>query len=177
MHHSLSKLTAFLLPFLLSPVLLCCDVSVYFSPSREVLDALLEELDSAEKSVLVCVYTFTSRKLAYSLVNARQRGVDVRVIVDKKSNENNQFAKAGFLMSNGIKVKIISGLKASSPRDWDGIMHNKFAIIDSSTLVTGSMNWTASAVAKNYENLLIMKSCPVSRKYLEEFERLWQQEE
>jgi len=33
-------------------------------------------------------------------------------------------------------------------------MHNKFAIIDKLILVTGSFNWTASAVYGNQENCL-----------------------
>ncbi len=166
--------------FLLILIISCysshsCEIRAFFSPSLELLESVIDELDNAEESISVCMYTFTNRKLAYSLINAKKRGVNIRVILDHKSNENNQYAKGGFLMANGIKVKTVTGLKAENPNDWDGIMHNKFAIIDGKILITGSLNWTASAIAKNYENILILKSCHVIEEYMEEFERLWKE--
>lgn len=159
-----------------SSVFLCCDVSAYFSPSDEVLNVLLGEIDNARNSIDICVYTFTNRKLAFSLIDAKKRGIKVRVILDERSDSNNQFTKGGFLMANGIEVKKISGTKAVRSNDWDGLMHHKFAVIDSNTLITGSLNWTASAITKNHENILILKSCDVIKDYSREFIRLWEKD-
>lgn len=152
-----------------------CEIKVYFSPSMEVLEAIIDVLESAENTIDACVYTFTNRKIAYALVRAHRKGVRIRVIIDKRSNES-QYTKSGFLRANGIDIKIMSGLKASGPRDWDGLMHHKFAVIDDKILLTGSLNWTASAISKNHENLLIMKDCSIAIEFIEEFSRLWEKD-
>ena len=38
-----------------------------------------------------------------------------------------------------------------------GLMHHKFAIIDSRILLNGSFNWTERAVSENCENLVISR--------------------
>ncbi len=52
-------------------------------------------------------------------------------------------------------------------------MHNKFAIIDSGVVITGSYNWTISASNNNQENLLIIESKLVVDNYKNEFNKLW----
>jgi phosphatidylserine/phosphatidylglycerophosphate/cardiolipin synthase-like enzyme len=54
-------------------------------------------------------------------------------------------------------------------------MHNKFAIVDSELLITGSYNWTVGANTKNDENVMIV-DCPyVVEIYQEQFDKLWEQ--
>lgn len=52
-------------------------------------------------------------------------------------------------------------------------MHNKFAIIDSAVVLTGSYNWTVSASNNNQENILIIESKGVVNSYQNEFIKLW----
>jgi len=52
-------------------------------------------------------------------------------------------------------------------------MHNKFAVIDGVTVITGSYNWTNSARKRNDENLLTVNSPALAETYEREFERLW----
>lgn len=52
-------------------------------------------------------------------------------------------------------------------------MHNKFCVIDDEVIITGSYNWTVRADLENDENLLIIHSREIAKKYKEEFERLW----
>jgi cardiolipin hydrolase len=53
-------------------------------------------------------------------------------------------------------------------------MHNKFAIMDENILLTGSFNWTYSAVVKNFENILVTGDAVYLEKYIPEFERMWE---
>ena len=39
----------------------------------------------------------------------------------------------------------------------DGLMHHKFAIVDSTLLLNGSFNWTERAVSENCENVVISR--------------------
>jgi len=54
-------------------------------------------------------------------------------------------------------------------------MHNKFVIIDSQILLSGSFNWTAQAVYGNQENLAALESPKLIEVYQEEFDKLWEQ--
>ncbi|WP_022670107.1 phospholipase D family protein [Hippea alviniae] len=147
------------------------DICVYFTPSYAALDAIIEQINEAEKTIDVAVYNFTSRPLARALLRAKKRGVKIRVILDREANgESNRYSKYEFLKSNGISVRF-----AVPHIAWDreGLMHNKFAVIDKKTVITGSANWTASAFKINDENVIIIKREDIANVYEKEFEYLW----
>ena len=137
---------------------------VYFSPGGGVEETIVKHLAVAQKEILVAMYTLTSRRLSQALVQAKGRGVDIRVLVGQ-SPAQERFSKFGYLSGNGIKVKLAQPEK--------GLMHHKFAIIDRRVVLTGSYNWTASAEEYNHENLLVLKAVDVVGSYIQEFERLW----
>src|SRR4051812_43534824 len=59
--------------------------TVYFSPEDHLDKRLIEQIDKENKSIHVCIYTFTHRAIADALVEAKKRGVEVEVIVDRFS--------------------------------------------------------------------------------------------
>ncbi|MBI3072064.1 MAG: hypothetical protein HYY84_08065 [Deltaproteobacteria bacterium] len=57
------------------------------------------------------------------------------------------------------------------------LMHHKVAIVNGETMVAGTYNWTPAALKSNYENLMVFSGArerKVIRRYLAEFEALWQ---
>jgi phosphatidylserine/phosphatidylglycerophosphate/cardiolipin synthase-like enzyme len=52
------------------------------------------------------------------------------------------------------------------------IMHHKSIVIDTSTVITGSYNFTKSAEKSNDENLLIITSEGVAAQFLTEYDRV-----
>ncbi len=54
-------------------------------------------------------------------------------------------------------------------------MHDKFAVIDESVVLTGSFNWTTQAVKNNQENILFIQNNELAIKFLQEFEKLWKE--
>ena len=140
-----------------------CEVAVYFSPHGGGLDAIVSLINDAERTLDCCIYTFTSRDIANALVKAHELGVSVRIITDESSS-NSKYSKKRFLDKRDLPIRIYRG---------DGLMHNKFMIVDSTTVLTGSFNWTASAENKNYENVIIIKSRELAEQYEAEFGDLW----
>jgi len=136
---------------------------VLFSPNGDCQQAIVDEIDKATKSVDIAMYYLTSREIGQALVKAKENGVIVRVFLDQ-SQETSQYSKSRYLMKRGIEVRYYVG---------SGIMHNKFAIIDGKTLITGSFNWTANAEKENQENLLIMTDEDLIKQYSDRFEYLW----
>ncbi len=138
-------------------------VSIYFSPRGGAEDAIVDAINSAKRTIDVAIYTFTSRPIARALIDAQRNGVKVRIIMDDEQ-ASDRYSKYRYLRKNGFPIKLYRG---------DGIMHNKFAVIDSEIVITGSFNWTASAEEYNYENLLIIDSPEVAKIYEDYFDRMW----
>lgn len=106
-------------------------------------------------------YSFTSKPIAKALLDAHKRGVKVVAVLDK-SQRTQKYSGATFLANAGIPVYIDSQ---------HAIAHNKVMVLDRSTLITGSFNFTAAAEGKNAENLLVIKgNKPLVDKYIANFE-------
>jgi phosphatidylserine/phosphatidylglycerophosphate/cardiolipin synthase-like enzyme len=136
---------------------------VYFSLSDNPQKAIIKNISQAETYINIAMYTFTDKEIALSLANAQQRGVKVRVYLDRSQIEST-YSISRFLVQNGIKVRISSN---------NYIMHNKFAIIDNRLLLTGSYNWTFAANNKNEENLMVIDDPEIITRYQNQFEKLW----
>lgn len=122
-------------------------LSAYFSPKGGCENALVQELKKARKEILVQAYSFTADPLTYGLVEAKKRGVDVEVILDR-SNEVERYSDLNILLDNGLHPLIDAE---------HAIAHNKVMIIDKKIVVTGSFNFTNQAENQNAENLLIIR--------------------
>ena len=54
------------------------------------------------------------------------------------------------------------------------LQHNKFMVVDGTSVQTGSFNYTTSAGARNAENVLVLRNAPViAAQYAAEWQRLW----
>lgn len=139
-------------------------ISAFFSPNGGCESAIINQITSARSQILVAIYTFTDPDIANALISAKNKGVKVQVLMDKEQ-ASGAYSKEGLLESSHIPVRY-----SSVP----GLMHNKFAVIDTTVVVTGSFNWTVSAQEKNAENLLVIKSPELAKQYLKEFSILWE---
>jgi len=130
---------------------------VCFSPEGHCASYILDEIASAQHSIRVQAYSFTSRDIADALIAASKRGVDVAVIFDK-SQTSERYSVLGDLGDAHMPVFI----------DYCcAIAHNKVIIIDEHRLLTGSYNFTKAAESKNAENLLILDDTLLAKSYLD----------
>ena len=136
-------------------------INIYFSPNGGCTTAIINEINNAKLEILVQAYSFTSAPIAKALVDAYKKGIKVVVILDK-SQKTAHYTSASFLANSKIPT-FIDGQHA--------IAHNKIMIIDGTTVITGSFNFTKAAEEKNAENLLIIKSEELSKKYVENWNR------
>jgi phosphatidylserine/phosphatidylglycerophosphate/cardiolipin synthase-like enzyme len=125
-------------------------VTVYFSPNGGATDAIVRELDRAQRSIVVQAYSFTSAPIAKALLAAHARGVNISVVLDK-SNQTDKYSAATFLANANIPMVIDAE---------HAIAHNKVMVIDTATVLTGSFNFTKAAEERNAENLLVLKGSP-----------------
>ena len=152
---------------LLSGLVLCgstaeaqSQIESYFAPGASCTDVIVREISKAKTRIHVQAYSFTSAPIAKALTDADKRGVKVIAILDA-SNRTKNYSAADFLAHEGIDTYIDSQ---------HAIAHNKIIIIDGTTVLTGSFNFTRAADENNAENLLVIRDTEIAGKY----EQNWQ---
>jgi len=130
------------------------------------LTKFLDELRKAERTLDICVFTITCNEIADTIIECIRNGVAVRLITDDAQMD-----------SNGSDVHALARAGAMTRHDnnMSSHMHNKFAVIDRSTLLNGSFNWTRSAVLSNRENVVISNDQWLVSQFAVEFDKLWKQ--
>lgn len=142
-------------------------VEVIFSPHGGGTDALVRFIGEARKSIRVAAYSFTSNPIGRALVEAKKRGVDVRVVLDRDHNGRRASSNslASFVAAAGIPVRIDTAVR---------IFHNKFVCVDNVSVAQGSFNFSAAADTSNRENLLIHRNAPaLAKAFLKHWEDSW----
>lgn len=133
----------------------------------------------AAKKSIVCVMYLADINPKYNrgweynlvndLINAHRRGVTVSVIFDqnimfwetgkkKKQTERKSSNAYELLKKNEVPVYYDS---------IDRVTHNKILVIDDYITILGSTNWTYSALRKNHEASVLIKSSSVAEAFLE----------
>jgi phosphatidylserine/phosphatidylglycerophosphate/cardiolipin synthase-like enzyme len=130
-------------------------IQVYFSPDGGCTAAVVENLSHAKSNLWVQAYSFTSAPISKALVDAKKRGVNVQVILDK-SQRTEKYSSADFLRNEGVPTFIDAR---------HAIAHNKIMVIDGSAVLTGSFNFTKAAESSNAENLLVIHDPELAAKY------------
>lgn len=141
---------------------------VFFSPDDNPTKRLIEVINSTRKRIYAAVYMLTDKQIATALIDAKKRGVDVKIIVDKATADY-EYGKSKVLQDAGIDVYVFSD--DSKNKKFGALMHNKFAILDEK-IWTGSFNWTKSANQKNQENVILTTNKNVYQKFETHFEIL-----
>lgn len=136
---------------------------VYFSLSDNPQKAIIKNINQAQAFINIAMYIFTDREIALPLVKAQERGVKVRLYLDKDQVDY-KYSQSRFLVQKGLKIRISSN---------NYIMHHKFAIIDNRLLLTGSYSWTFSANNRNDENLMVIDDPKIIEIFQNQFVNLW----
>ena len=106
--------------------------------------------------------------LIEELIAARRRGLDVRVILERR--EENDRVNAGNLKTGAILSRGGVEVMYDPPTT---TTHSKILIIDGETSVVGSTNWTYNALEKNHEVSVLIRSPQVARTLQDYFHDVW----
>jgi len=125
---------------------------------------ILNRIKSAKREIDIIMFSiYKSEKtseLIDELINARNRGVMVRVILEEEVGSN--ILAQSKLSSKNVLVKFHDSKKT----------HNKFVIIDD-TVIVGSHNWTDKALFENKESSIALANKLVVEEEKRYFETLW----
>ncbi|MBV6399742.1 MAG: Cardiolipin synthase [Anaerolineales bacterium] len=122
---------------------------------------LLAAIDAARLSVDVAAYSLTLNSVRNALLNAHDRGVTIRMVMESTNMDSSDVEK---LLEAGIPI---IGDKQ------DGLMHDKFMVIDKSEVWLGSMNFTDSGAYDDDNSLMRILSTKMAENYTKEFEEMF----
>ncbi len=101
--------------------------------------------------------------IVQDLIDAKKRGLDVRIIVDEYSKENNAF---DFLKGNGIGIVM----------DTENVTtHAKLVVVDGKVVILGSTNFSYYALEKNNEVDVIIRDEKTAEYFEKYFDDLWKE--
>ncbi len=141
-------------------------MDAFFFPNRDNVYKLERYIKMAKRSLLICVFNLTNDVLANAVKHVHDQGVDVRIITDDETMKNK---------GNDSQTLANAGVPVRTDDHEQHHMHNKFMLVDSVFLLTGSFNWTFQAGNSNQENLLVVDHPFYIERYNTEFEKLWKQ--
>ncbi|WWO98908.1 MAG: phospholipase D family protein [Candidatus Dasytiphilus stammeri] len=141
-------------------------ITVGFSPGHSACNLIINIISQAHQTIDIAAYSFTSKPISLALLEAQKHGVKIRILADYKANFNN-YTAITYLANHRMSVRLNKHY---------AIMHNKFMIIDSQIIETGSYNYTSAADKHNAENIIILYHSPeIASQYTKEFNRLWEE--
>jgi len=116
-----------------------------------IVAKLVALIDGAQSSIDIANYTFSVRAIEDAILRAKQRGVTIRVAMDK--GQQTADTVAARLAAAGVPVRFVAG--SGNPA---GLQHAKFMIVDELTLATGSNNWSSTGTSINEESTIVIGS-------------------
>ena len=143
-------------------------IEVAFSPEAGAEALVVKVIGSARQSIRLVGYSFTSPAVVRSLMDAKQRGVDVKIILDDKGNRGQaSVAAMNLIVGAGIPLRVVSAYT---------IHHDKYVVVDDKHTETGSFNFSQATAKSNSENVLVVWDNPIiARRYLAHWESRWRQ--
>jgi len=141
------------------------NIQVLFSPEDHVVDKLIALVNTSQASIRFLAFSFTDYPLADAMRQRAAAGVDVSGVWETVGSETDA-SELKTLFCAHIPVR-----QDGNPQ----FMHNKFIVIDSRIVITGSLNYSSSADESNNENVIILDNPDVAALYLQYFDRIWGQ--
>lgn len=132
-----------------------------FTNGQTCKSKIIETIASAKRDIRIAMAYFTDRDIANQIVIARDKGVDVSIILSKDLNNEN--VKSILSPKCKVYTHVANGR---------GLMHHKFCIVDNSLLLHGSYNYTYNALNNNEESLNLTDSYNLISEYSNIFEAL-----
>lgn len=146
-------------------------VEVFFD--RKIHEETLNQIKKAKKSIYICMAWIRHDDYKEAILAAKKREVEIEInvtYVDKEKEKEKKSSKSitditDEFIKNGININIIRKEKGGKMQD----MHNKYCVIDEEIVITGSFNWSFQAANYNFENIVVIKSPEIAKKFKKQF--------
>lgn len=158
------------------------------SATRHTISRLvLSELGKAQRSIAVEALFLDHPDYLQALVDAKGRGVDVQVLLDKNAIKQFMDVVPGGKYAKKLPVDTLPNLPAIAelrkagipvhlydPHDGLTYLHGKLALIDDEVTLLGSANFTMQATNNNRELMMAIDDAQTTRGFKEVFDDDWE---
>ncbi|MEO0208556.1 MAG: phospholipase D-like domain-containing protein [candidate division WOR-3 bacterium] len=145
-----------------APKTLTDDIQVFFTREDTVLNVIVGLINSSRKTLQIAIYEIDHPDIVRAIIEAKKRGVKVEMVMDDRMKKEWAAKK---LEKEGIPIVFDNR---------EPYMHNKFAVIDSQLILTGSTNFKESEIYRNDNNLVVINSRLIAENYLREFYEMFE---
>ena len=166
-------------------------LQVQFSPTpkpqtwhQSVNGLIAKTLTQAQRTADLALFVFSEQGLSNTLAQAATRGVQVRTLIDPGFAYRDYSEGLDML---GVRMLTAKCVYEKDNQPWTtpiqsvGIpqlpegdkLHHKFALVDDTTVIIGSQNWSKAANETNDENLIVLRNPTVAAHFRREFDRLY----
>ena len=134
----------------------------------EIEDEIIRNLQEAKNEICIAMAWFTSKNIMKVLNELKNRGVDIKIIIDNNriNGRNNNLR----LWNSCNILKMVDVNRPGSK--YNNYMHNKYCIIDDITVIDGSYNWSENA-KYNLEHIIVIKDENTVKKYKQGFYKIF----
>jgi phosphatidylserine/phosphatidylglycerophosphate/cardiolipin synthase-like enzyme len=141
---------------------------IHYAP-RENLEGLdAREIGRAQLSIDMAAYVLSDREIIGALIDAAERGVVIRLYLDKS-----QFAEHGPARDGLVEALLAHPNVAARVKGEGVLMHLKAYAIDAAVLRTGSGNFSRSGLAAQDNDAIFITDPPTVDAFEANFERIW----
>lgn len=114
--------------------------------SHAIRETLLSDINGAKKKIYAEMFTLTDAEVVNSLIDAHNRGVDVKVILDPNQHYTNQKSYDA-LKAAGVPVRWYQVNVETRQK-----LHSKWGVFDEKKTLIGSANWAAQGLSTEKNN-------------------------
>jgi flagellar hook assembly protein FlgD len=162
------------LAFLLCPIPAVCQSSfTVFTNAPPVSNGIDTSLagfiDSATTSISATIYSLERQVVRDALLNARSRGVNVRLVAED-DNYNSESYGPSFQALSAAGIPIVTDTAGGAG---SGTMHDKFYVFDGTKVWTGSYNPTNNGTVADSNNAILIDNASLAQTYTDEFNEMF----
>jgi competence ComEA-like helix-hairpin-helix protein len=165
-------------------------ITIHFSPtsptepwSNSSNGLIAKTLSTSTKTIDLALFVFSDQQLANILEQRHNQNVQIRALIEPQfayRPYSEALDMMGFALSNNCKYEV-DNRPWKNPISTVGVpilakgdlLHDKFAVIDNQTVITGSHNWSEAANNGNDETLIVIENSTVANHFQREFDRLY----
>jgi len=122
---------------------------------------LVQAIDAARLSIDVAAYNLTLNSVRNALLNAHDRGVTIRMVMESTNMD-----------SSDVEILLEAGVPIVGDKR-NGLMHDKFMVVDKSEVWLGSMNFTDSGAYDDNNHIIRIRSTKLAENFTKEFDEMF----
>ncbi len=146
------------------------DVAIYYAPQHDLEAGDVALIGRARETIDIAAYDMTSKPIITALAEAAERGVRIRIYLDRskmrgsQSVPNRNWFELAPLRKSGVEIKV---------KRRGALMHLNTYAIDGQILRTGSASFEPSDMKRYDSDMVIINSSSQAGEFTKHFDELW----